>query len=88
MIHCSYIGEVILDVFPKAPHGEIAWAGSTLASYAGVFRRARFSSHEKRVPLKRPAWEARSTLGFDGFRVCGNTTNSFSRENVTINIDG
>ena len=24
------IGEVILDVFPKVPFGEIAWAGSTL----------------------------------------------------------
>ena len=49
---------------------------------------------EKRAPLKTPAWEARSTLGFDGFHVCSNTAincprvrknlNPVSRENVTI----
>ena len=40
------------------------YAESFLASHAGVFRGARFSSllvrDEKRAPLKTPAWEAKS----------------------------
>ena len=37
-------------------------SAGTLASYAGVFRGARFSSRdEKRAPLKTPAWEATGT---------------------------
>ena len=37
-------------------------SAGTLASHAGVFRRARFSFlDEKRAPLKTPAWEATGT---------------------------
>ena len=41
---------------------KIILSGRYVASHAGVFRGARFSSlprDEKRAPLKTPAWEAR-----------------------------
>ena len=37
---------------------DLFWSQSTVASHAGVFRKAR---NEIRAPLKTPAWEAKST---------------------------
>ena len=41
--------------------------GFSVASYAGVFRGARFPHNEKRDPLKTPVWEASFTDAWGKF---------------------
>ena len=41
--------------------------GFSVASYAGVFRGARFPHNEKRDPLKMPVWEASFTDAWGKF---------------------